>query len=89
MAECKSCKANIEWICTPDGKKQPIDAKPKKMWVYFETVGWQLVDCYESHFSTCPDADKHRKPKSDKCSLGKGPECKECDCNVPKQEELL
>jgi transcription elongation factor Elf1 len=66
MANCKSCGAEIEWIKTPQGKSHPVDASPKKLWQYTDhpvNNPWQLVDVYESHFATCPDANKHRKPK--------------------------
>ena len=59
-AECRTCKAEIIWIKTPAGKNHPIDAKPKKLWV-FDGGGWQLEECHESHFASCPDAAQHRR----------------------------
>ena len=65
QTKCKSCDADIIWIKTKKGKFHPVDAKPKKLWVQdqysVEFNGMMLVDCYESHFATCPNADKHRR----------------------------
>ena len=66
MPTCKSCGAEIEWIKTPNGKKCPIDAKAKKVWVLDKLLNnWFLCDGHESHFATCPNADMHRKPSTE------------------------
>lgn len=59
MPQCKSCRAHIEWIRTPAGKNIPID--PARI-VIIDDLG-QSVAGHISHFATCPDAAKHRKPK--------------------------
>ena len=64
VAHCKTCKAEIQWIETKAGKKHPVNKEPKKMWNYQWIPGegrsmWVLIDCYESHFATCPDAKEH------------------------------
>jgi hypothetical protein len=41
----------------------PVDAKPRKVFVEF-MGSFDLVDGFESHFATCPNADQHRKPRS-------------------------
>jgi hypothetical protein len=71
--ECRSCKADILWIKSrqKDGttKNVPVNAVARMMWVLVEsnnpTYGssWKLVKAFESHFVTCPDADKFRKKK--------------------------
>ena len=66
--KCRSCGAEIIWIKTPEGKSMPLDAKPEKRWVENVADGhgvdyWGLEDTYVSHFATCPDAAKFRKPK--------------------------
>jgi len=62
VPKCKSCGAEIEWIKTWKGENYPVNAKPKKMFTKIKGY-WILVDCYETHFATCPDADQHRKKK--------------------------
>lgn len=62
MAECKSCKAQIIWAETDKGKKIPLDVKAEKRFIIKGCVAL-IVDTYTSHFATCPDADKFRKPK--------------------------
>lgn len=73
ILKCRSCGADIYWIETQAGKKHPIDAKPKKVWVnkiivgaegqeHKDTEKWMLVDGYASHFGTCPQS----KPWSNK-----------------------
>lgn len=54
---CRSCKAPVTWVITAAGKKMPID-------------GHLLDSAFEpgahvSHWSTCPDAAKFRRPKVD------------------------
>ena len=60
---CKGCGAAIIWIKTPAGKATPVDRFPQKLWTYVEPYGWSLRDCYVSHFATCPNASKFRKPR--------------------------
>jgi len=68
MANCRSCNAPILWIRTPGGKLTPLDAKPEKRYVLNLTHGGDvpgasLEPTYVSHFATCPNAAKHRKPR--------------------------
>ena len=74
MSTCSSCKARIIWARTGSGKPIPLDLEPvadgnveldvatgiAKSWgsshVWPEGVGR-----YRAHFSTCPDADRHRR----------------------------
>lgn len=55
---CRSCSASIIWLRTRAGKKMPVDAATvtgsETMFEYGKHV---------SHFSTCPNANKHRKPR--------------------------
>lgn len=67
MAQCKSCGAPIIWAETPNGKKMPLDAKPEKRAVLTvsasdKTVA-QIQSTYMPHWSSCPNADAHRKGK--------------------------
>lgn len=70
-SECKSCGAEIIWVRMDEsGKAMPIDAIPEKRVVLLDrTFGAQdptpvakMETTYISHFATCPNADKHRKP---------------------------
>ncbi len=71
IVKCRSCDADIFFI--RHGKKfHPVNIKPKKLFVlikkYYdpqEDGTWQLIDCYESHFSNCPDAETWRKRKKE------------------------
>jgi len=78
LAHCRSCHAPIVWTVTANGKRMPVDADPLIASRGFRLdeedpaqddivatftaspgVGERL---YISHFSTCPDAARHRKP---------------------------
>lgn len=70
MANCSSCGAEIVWAkSAATGKAIPLDAKPEKR--FYEWVGTiesgsaevALMDTYQTHFATCPNAAQHRKPK--------------------------
>ena len=61
MSQCKSCNARIEWIETPTGRKHPIDATSIKVWI--NHGAWTLIEAHQSHFDTCPDAEKWREKK--------------------------
>ena len=79
MAEtCRSCGSAIVWVEMESGKKMPLDAEPvafvgnvltndkatgrvlSKEQIAVLPPGSKL---YRSHFATCPNANKHRKPK--------------------------
>lgn len=49
-AQCRSCGEHIVWCITAKGKKMPIDVPVVE------------GEPTTSHFATCPDADKWRKP---------------------------
>lgn len=77
-SKCKSCDKPIVWLKhETTGKNHPVDADPSSMGnlvidvengtyrqakegEQFPAGVWQ----YMSHFATCPDAAKFRKPKS-------------------------
>lgn len=72
VKQCSKCGADIMWLSLvrKDGKvgAHPIDAAPVgKRIVRFGREGAKakIVDTYESHFSTCPNADDFRgRPKA-------------------------
>lgn len=58
--ECRSCGAIIVWMKTKSGKNMPVDyssVPPDDPFVFDPERG------HISHFATCPNANKHRKPK--------------------------
>ena len=58
MSKCRSCGEEIVWLKTDSGKNIPVDA---------DTVADKDAEIFDSkqmtsHFATCPDANKWRKP---------------------------
>jgi hypothetical protein len=47
-ANCRGCKADVEWWFTPRGKKMPFDLMPND------------DSAAVAHWSTCPNADDFR-----------------------------
>jgi len=76
LAHCRSCHAPIIWTVTANGKRMPVDADPVgtprgfrvdesdqddtpvATFTAAPAIGEKL---YQSHFSTCPNADQHRR----------------------------
>lgn len=65
MSTCRSCGEEIMWIETKAGKNMPVNMVPKNLErrapKYTEVVFDPKV--HESHFSTCPKADSHRRSR--------------------------
>ena len=64
---CESCGAPMIWATTNlAGKAIPLDAEPERRFI-IEKRGGKLVahnvKTYTTHFATCPNADKHRRPR--------------------------
>lgn len=57
MALCRSCGAEIAWVKTEKGKSMPVDIDSWDGNRIF-TPGKHI-----SHFASCPNAAKHRKPR--------------------------
>lgn len=75
MSRCKSCGAAIVWARTIGGKRMPVDAEPSAGGsVVLHGDGTCTVvplsgkpdgvSLHKSHFATCPNAEEHRKPRS-------------------------
>ena len=63
-ANCRSCGAEIYFV-KRHGKWSPINRK--KLKIFFRRGNeWLCIEAHESHFSTCPQADKWRKNKPQK-----------------------
>lgn len=56
ITRCRSCRAQIIWFKTSAGKNMPVDADT----VEPEDDELDLTR-HVSHFSTCPQADQHRR----------------------------
>lgn len=58
ITRCRSCRARIVWLETHAQKTMPVDA---------DTVDPADVlfdrNAHRSHFATCPNAKRHRKPR--------------------------
>lgn len=58
IVRCRSCRAKIIWFKTAAGKNMPVDSDT------VEPDDEELdLSRHVSHFSTCPQADEHRKPR--------------------------
>lgn len=62
---CKSCGAAIRWIEMASGKRMPVDEKPEKRIVLDDMPEprGSVRDVFVPHWSTCPSADQHRRPR--------------------------
>lgn len=49
-SECRSCGEPIIWCVTESGKRMPVDVPTDD-------------EPTTSHYATCPDADRWRKPR--------------------------
>jgi hypothetical protein len=58
IRRCRSCNARIIWLKTQAGKNMPVDA---------DTVDHDETEFdpakHVSHFSSCPNANQHRKAR--------------------------
>lgn len=58
ITRCRSCNKQIVFLKTRNGKNMPVDADS------VEPEDDELdLSRHVSHFRTCPNADKHRKPR--------------------------
>lgn len=58
ITKCKSCGAPIAWLRTEAGRSMPTDASSVS--ATDETFDPKK---HKSHFATCPNANKHRRPR--------------------------
>jgi len=76
VSQCRSCNAEVKWVVMKTaqglGGKNPLDAVPVPDGnIVIEEGHGRILkkdevttqDKYKSHFATCLDAAKHRKPK--------------------------
>lgn len=53
---CRGCGELIEWFLTPNGKRMPVSRK-----IVGSLAEGNRREILESHFASCPDADRFRK----------------------------
>lgn len=62
---CRSCQAPMVWMITRNDKTIPVDLSSidpaKKMEFVFSKPLFSQKDGHIAHFTTCPNADKHRR----------------------------
>ena len=65
--QCKSCGQYIFFLRTQSGKLMPVDAESVADIEYelpdMDEPEYAPLEGHVSHFSTCPNADKHRRRK--------------------------
>ena len=60
-SKCKSCGARIGWVRTSSGRRMPVDL-PRQQMFEIDANGYaRAVMVVQSHFVTCPFADRHRR----------------------------
>lgn len=69
LTTCSSCGASIFYALTVNKKRMPMDAQPvgKASVLKVDPDGSdvpvvKIVDAYQTHFISCPQAQQHRKP---------------------------
>lgn len=64
VAECRGCGERIFWIETPGGKRMPVDCDVEGGHEPSEPQSTTQHDgSGVSHFATCPDHAKFRRPR--------------------------
>lgn len=59
ITKCRTCRADIKWLRTAAGKSMPVNADTvKEGATEFDRAAGHI-----SHFSTCAQADEHRRPR--------------------------
>jgi hypothetical protein len=60
ITRCSSCHAKIVWFKTALGRNMPVDADTVEA---SDNVNELDLSRHQSHFASCPNSDKHRKPR--------------------------
>lgn len=72
---CSGCKRPILWVTNENGKHEPFDARPVRVIIQEDRTvpEWRFqAGAFISHFITCPQAARFKKP--DAAKGGGGPE---------------
>lgn len=59
LVPCEACREPIHFVETRNGRLMPCNQNK----VTVITVLGDVVSGWEAHWSTCPEADRFRKPK--------------------------
>jgi len=72
MDTCRSCGAPIAWGKTTNNKPVPLNPRPLNVYVLLSADKnvYSLERGYESHFSSCPNANQHRKKPDETAPSG-------------------
>ena len=67
VVPCRSCGARIFFAKGASGRSIPLDLPSKLVYVFNADLGgWVTARGHESHFATCPQADRWRRNKEGK-----------------------
>ena len=65
IENCRSCRAEIIWALTENGKRIPLDRKREKRFVLWDHPDGDfravMTEVYVPHFATCPQAGEWRR----------------------------
>jgi len=64
MPKCKDCEADITWLKTKNGKNMPVNTESLVPGERPQDTIYDANAGHESHWSTCPSAEKFQKKKS-------------------------
>ena len=65
MSQCRTCHREIVWGMTENNKRVPLDPPEKRFVFPGDGDLVVMLPTHVSHFATCPQADQHRKEKTD------------------------
>lgn len=65
FGSCRACYRSIEWVRTLAGRLMPVDRPLLPIRLHERQDGTMLtvIESRQSHFATCPAADRFRKKK--------------------------
>ena len=62
VSNCRSCGKTIVWMKTIQGKNMPVNITEQSLDDANHNEFFNPLE-HVSHFSTCPQAKKHRRPR--------------------------
>lgn len=57
MPQCRTCKSEIKFIRTGNGRSMPVEVKP----ITVVTSLGKTIRAFVPHWGNCPGGDSHRK----------------------------
>jgi len=61
---CTSCNAPILFVKTATGKILPLEWRAERWWLVDSSGTARAVLVHQTHFASCPDAAKFRRPRA-------------------------